>query len=124
MLFRGLTANNDWQFGSGTESYVGGEAAIGLNIKTRLLSFLGNCFFDIAAGINWFIYLGTPGQSQQILLSTQAVILQSYGVTKVNSVTLNQNKSGQAVLTFNINDIYSTNYQQSLIVQSPNQGQQ
>lgn len=123
MLFRGLTSNSDWQFGQGLESYVSGEQAIGLNIKTRLLSFLGNCFFDNLAGINWFVYFGTPGQQQQILLSTQAVILQSYGVTKVNSVLLNQLSNGTAILTFNINDIYSQNvpYSQTLQVNSPAQ---
>lgn len=124
MLFRSIDSNGDWNFGLGLESYVSGEQAIGLNIKTRLLSFLGNCFFDILAGINWFVYFGTPGQTQQILLSTQAVILQSYGVTKVNSVTINQLPNGSAILTFNINDIYSPNvpYSQTLQVNSPAQG--
>lgn len=123
MLFRGLKANNDWQFGQGTESYVSGEQAIGLNIKTRILSFLGNCFFDVLSGINWFVYFGTPGQSQQMLLSIQAVILQSYGVTKVNSLTLNQLPNGSAIITFNINDIYSSTvpYSQTLQVNSPAQ---
>lgn len=123
MIFRSLDSNGDWNFGQGLESYVSGEQAIGLNIKTRILSFLGNCFFDMLAGINWFIYFGTPGQRQQIILSTQAVILQSYGVTKVNSVTLNQLDNGSAILTFNINDIYSPTvpYSQTLQVNSPAQ---
>lgn len=123
MIFRSLDANNDWSFGQGLESYVSGEQAIGLNIKTRILSFLGNCFFDMLAGINWFIYFGTPGKSQQIILSTQAVILQSYGVTKVNNVTLNTLANGSAILTFNINDIYSPTvpYSQTLQVNSPAQ---
>ena len=125
MLFRGLDANNDWQFGRGLESYVSNEQAVGLNIKTRILSFLGNCFFDILAGINWFVYFGTPGQSQQILLSTQAVILQSYGVTKVNNINLNQKPDGSAIINFNINTIYSQTapYSQTLQVNSPAQGQ-
>ena len=124
MIFRGLDSNGDWQFGQGLQSYVSGEAAIGLNIKTRLLSFLGNCFFDMLAGINWFIYFGTPGQQQQILLSVKAVILQSYGVTKVNNVTLNELSNGSMILTFNIFDLYSpsTPYSQSLQVNSPTQG--
>ena len=103
-----------------------GEQAIGLNIKTRILSFIGNCFFDMLAGINWQIYLGTPGQQQQIILSVQAIILQSYGVTKVNNVTLNENARGQALLTYNINDIFSPTvpYSQNLQVNSPvQQGQ-
>ena len=125
MLFRALDANGDWQFGQGTESYVSGEQAIGLNIKTRILSFLNNCYFDMAAGINWLFYFGVPGQQQATLLSIQAVILQSYGVTKINSVTLNQDRNTRkAIITFNIYDLYSPNvpYSQTLQVNSPTQG--
>lgn len=117
MLFRGLDSNGDFQFGQGTESYVFGEAAIGLNIKTRLLSFINNCFFDMAAGIDWFTYLGLPGKQQQTLLSIRANILQAYGVVSINSVTLNLNdQTRTANITFNISTIYSQNYIQSLQV--------
>lgn len=120
MNFRALTPQNDWQFGNGTESYAYGEQAIGLNIKTRLLSFINNCFFDMGAGIDWFTYLGLPGKQQQTVLSVQASILQAYGVVSVNSVTLNLNdQTRAAVLTFNINTIYSQNYVQSLEVIPP-----
>ena len=124
MIFRSLDASHDWNFGQGLQSYATGKAAIGLNVQTRILSFLGNCFFDTLAGINWLIYFGTPGQTQQILLSVQACILQSYGVTKVNSVTLNETLAEGVILTFNINDMYSKNapYSQSLQVNSPGQG--
>lgn len=123
-MFRSLDASHDWNFGQGLQSYVTGEQAIGLNIQTRILSFLGNCFFDTLAGINWLIYFGTPGQTQQILLSVQACILQSYGVTKVNQVTLNESATKQITLTFNIYDIFSPNvpYSQTLQVNSPVQG--
>ena len=117
MIIRALDINVDWQFGLGTESYNFGEAAVGENIKTRVLSFLNNCFFDMGAGIDWFTYLGVPGQSQQTLLRVQAVILQSYGVVKVNSVSLNINPNTRiASIQFNINTIYSQNYQQNLQV--------
>jgi hypothetical protein len=124
MLFRSLDSSHDWNFGQGTESYVSGEQAIGLNIQTRILSFMGNCYFDMLAGINWFIYFGTPGKQQQTLLSVQAEILQSYGVTKVNSVTMNETDTGGVILTFNIYDIYSPTapYSQTLQVNSPAEG--
>ena len=124
MMFRSLDINHDWNFGQGLQSYVSGEQAIGLNIQTRILSFVGDCFFDMLAGINWFIYFGTPNQTQQTLLSVQACILQSYGVTKVNSVTMNETSAGSLYLTFNIYDIYSQTapYSQTLQVNSPGQG--
>lgn len=114
MNIRAIDANGDWQFGLGIESYLSGEAAIGENIKTRILSFLNNCFFDMGAGIDWFTFFGVPGQAQATLLSIQAVILQSYGVVKINSMILNLNDQTRvAVITFNINTIYSQNYTQT-----------
>lgn len=114
MNIRAIDANGDWQFGLGSESYNFGEAAIGENIKTRLLSFLNNCFFDMGAGIDWFTYFGVPGQAQKTLLNIQAVILQSYGVVKVNSLNLNLNeRTRSALVTFDIQTIYSPSYQQT-----------
>lgn len=125
MLFRSLDASADWNFGQGIQSYAVAEQAVGLNIKTRILSFLGDCFFDMLAGINWDVYFGTPGLQQQTLLSIQAVILQSYGVTRINNITLNPAPNGGANITFNIFTIFSkgTPYSQTLQVNSPAQGQ-
>lgn len=124
MLIRALDASHDFQFGLGTESYNFGEAAIGENIQTRILSFLNNCYFDMGAGIDWFTFLGVPGQSQQTLLRVQAIILQSYGVVKVNSLSLNIDPlTRRGFLTFNINTIYSQNYVQNLqVINYANQG--
>ena len=124
MMFRNLDSNSDWQWGQGLQSYVGGQQAIALNVKTRLLSFLGNAFWDVLAGINWFVYFGTPGQSAQILLSTQAVILQSYGITKVANVFLSTVNGVTANLQFNAYTIYSQTqpYSQNLQVALPGQG--
>ena len=41
MTFRNLTAENDWIWGTGKNSYVTENQEIALNIKTRVLSFLG-----------------------------------------------------------------------------------
>lgn len=117
MIFRALDVNSDWTFGKGTENYLYGNAAIALNIKTRLLSFLNDCFFDMNAGLDWFTYLGTPNQSQQITLKVKAVILQSYGVVGVNNLTASINRSGRIIsLQYNINTIYTTQYVENLQV--------
>ena len=117
MIIRAIDSSNDWQFGKGTESYNFGVAAISENIKTRLLSFLGNCFFDAAAGIDWFTYFGVPNKSNEIVLRARAVILQSYGVLSVNSISLNaSNISRKATLTYSINTLYSQNNVQTVEV--------
>jgi len=117
MIIRALDINHDWTFGKGKENYLSAQLAIAENIQTRILSFFGNCFFDMSAGIEWFTLLGTPNSDQQILLNVRAIILQSYGVVSVNSLTLNStNSSRRATLTYNINTIYTQNYTQTLEV--------
>lgn len=120
MIFRALGTDNDWTFGKGKESYLFNQAAVAQNIRTRLLSFLNDCFFDMNAGVDWFLYFGTPGKNQEIILKSRAVILQSYGVVSVNSIDLNVNRVTRAsVLTYNINTIYTINYSENLQV-NPN----
>lgn len=117
MIVRALTPDHDFTFGKGTENYLFGQAAVAENIQTRILSFLNNCFFDMAAGIDWFTYLGVPNKNQEIILRVRAIILQSYGVVSVNSIQLNAvNATRRAVLTYNINTIYTKNYTQTLQV--------
>ncbi len=117
MMIRALDISHDWTFGKGKENYLTGQLAIAENIQTRILSFLNNCFFDMGAGIDWFILLGTPNTEQQITLNVRAIILQSYGVVNVNSINLNfiQN-SRKAVLTYNIDTMFTQNYNQTLQV--------
>ncbi len=117
MIFRALGTDNDWTFGKGKENYLFDQNAVSLNIKTRLLSFLNDCFFDMEAGVDWFTYFGTPNKNEEIVLRTRAVILQSYGVVNVNSVSLVVNRvTRAALLTYNINTIYTINYTENLQV--------
>lgn len=117
MIFRSIDGQGDWQFGKGKESYQYGQGAISLNVKTRLLSFLNDCFFDMNAGIDWFTYFGLPNKNDEIILRSRAVILQSYGVVSVNSILLNQDRNlRNAILTYSINTIYTVNYQENLQV--------
>lgn len=115
MIFRALTIDYDWEFGKGIQSYLKDTQAIGMNIRTRLLSFLNDCFFDSQAGIDWIRLLGTRSTKEEIILNCRAIILQSFGVTKVNSISsefTNRNLS----LTYEINTIFSQGFSDSLEV--------
>jgi hypothetical protein len=118
MIIRALDISHDWTFGKGGENYLSGQLGIAENVQTRILSFLNNCFFDMGAGIDWFTYLGVPNKSQEIILRTRAVILQSYGVVSVNSINLSQPNVNRrnAILTYSINTIYTQNYTETLQV--------
>lgn len=109
MIFRNLDSTHDWTFGSGVGNYISGNAAIGLNIETRLLSWLGDCFFDTGAGIDWANRLGMKNQKALLELDLRRIILQSYGVTGI--VSFYVSVVGRALTAnYTINTIYSKNY--------------
>lgn len=85
-MFRGLDKDGDWQFGKGKQSYVTGENEIALNLKTRILSFFRDCFFDANSGIDWWNLLGT-NKKTEIVESVRAVIASTDGVRKINNVS-------------------------------------
>jgi len=88
MIVGALDKQNDWIFGKSLNDYLSGQAAVIQNIKTRLLCFLGDCFFDITAGVDWFTFLG--GSKNQIALraNISAVILNTTFVTGINQLSI------------------------------------
>lgn len=110
MSIRNLDENHDWTFGSGRSNYLNYNAEIGLNIETRLLSFLGDCFFDTDAGIDWFNLL-EYNRSAQLQSSVEKTIAQTDGVVKVNNVDILTNADRTLTLQYSVTTIYSTNYQ-------------
>lgn len=112
MIFRAIDGTSDWSFGNGVQSYFRNENAIAANIKTRLQVWLGECFFATADGIDWRNLLGgkNPAAQQGIVLQCRTVIVQSYGVVRVNSVTPTFNAASRALtVTYNIDTIFSRN---------------
>jgi hypothetical protein len=115
MKFRSLTGIGDWNFGQGLESYATENNAIAFDVKTSILSFLKDCWFDPSAGIDWLRLLGTPGTQNEIQLTVRGIILQCYGVTAVNSVSALVNGRSLTV-TYNINTIFTQNYSNTVVV--------
>lgn len=82
MRVRALDSDNDWTFGKGANDYKRDLHAVAQNIQTRLSSFLGDCIFDLGAGIDWFNLLG--GKDQIALnLAISSVILNTKNVTGI-----------------------------------------
>ena len=113
MTFRGLTATGDWTWGNGVQNYLTAEAAIEANIQTALQIFLGECFWATGFGVDWITLLSSAGEAQtaaNIILQTRTIIIQSFGVTSVNSVRPSFNSSNRHFsLTYNISTIYAVN---------------
>lgn len=113
MIIRNLDANHDWIFGAGLGDYINGNPAIGLNIDTRLLSWLNDCFFDTQAGIDWANRLGSKNQRTLLENDLKRIILQSYGVTGIVAFsTVLTGRSFRAA--YNINTIFSQGFQATL----------
>lgn len=82
MRFRGIDTNGDWVFGKGRNSYLTGNEALMMNIKTRLLEFVNDCFWDMDKGIDWWTLLGGK-DLKKILVDVQRTILRSYQVKRI-----------------------------------------
>lgn len=82
MRFRGVDNTGDWVFGKGRNSYLTDNKALMMNIKTRLLEFLGDCFWDTEKGIDWWNLLGEKNL-KKILVDVQRTVLRSYQVSRI-----------------------------------------
>ncbi len=111
MIIRKVDGANDWLFGKGLSDYARDELAVQENIQTRVLSWLGDCFFALQEGVDWKSRLDV-GQEQAILDDVKAVILQSFGVVAVNSIvgTFNS-RSRLFTIEYQIQTIYSPSFE-------------
>lgn len=114
MSFRNLDSNHDWTFGSGKSNYVIENQEIALNLETRILSFLGNCFFATDEGIDWFNLLDYRYQDR-LENSVQEVVKNTPGVTGINSIDVLIGANRQIRIAYDIQTIYSSSYTGELV---------
>ena len=107
MGFRNLDDNHDWTFGVGRNNYVIENQEIELNIETRVLSFLGDCFFAITEGIDYWNLLEYNKQDQ-LENAVMNTIAQTDGVQKVENVDILLGSNRHITLSYTIYTIYST----------------
>ncbi len=106
-MIRALTSTGDWTFGAGINNYATGNAEVAINIQTRLLSFLGDCFFDTGAGIDWFNLLGSKNQVA-LQLAVAAVILNTANVTGGLQLSVTYNELTRALsIVYQVQTTYS-----------------
>ena len=88
MMIRALDANGDWTFGKGKSSYKRQQLALNQNLKTRLLEWKGDCFFDNEAGVDWKNRLAKADQASPLQEEIRVVILKTDGVAAVDNLDL------------------------------------
>lgn len=115
MIFRNLDENGDFTFGRGIANYTTRQQAVGLNIRTRLLSWFGDCFFDQTAGIDWYNRLGSKNQQALLEADIRRIILQSEGVTGILSFDVIITGRSFTV-NYSVETIYSKSYQDTISI--------
>lgn len=106
MRVRALDADHDWTFGKGQNNYLSRNAAVVQNIDTRLNSFLGNCFFDNGAGIDWFSYLGGSKDTGALSLAISSIILKTTDVTGIRQLSISL-VNRQLIVRYRVQTSYS-----------------
>lgn len=106
MIVRAIDNTGDWTYGQGIQDYRSGNDAIAQSIRTRLSSFLGNCFFAVNDGIDWFNLLGKNNQVA-INLSVSACILNTTGVTGIQQLSVNVSTQRNINIQYRVQTVYS-----------------
>lgn len=109
-IFRGITRDGDWTFGKGRASYFRNDLAIRTDIETALKIFLGEIFWDLGTGVDWWNLLGgkNPAAQAGIILQTRQVINKVDGVVRINKVNSSLDVSTRKLtVTYNVDTIFS-----------------
>lgn len=110
MRFRIIDDNDDWTFGRGIQSYAQELQALMLNLKTRILSWVGDCFFDTTANIDWKNLLGVNTR-KQIENAVKATTFKTPGVLRINSINIDVDTQRSATIQMVIDTVYGRNVQ-------------
>lgn len=109
MSFRNLDVNHDWTWGNSKNNYVIENQEIALNLKTRILSFLGDCFFATDEGIDWWNLLDYRYQDR-LENSVSEVVKNTPGVTAINSIDVLIGSDRNIRIAYDINTIYTQSF--------------
>jgi len=110
MIVRSLDDDHDWNFGKGRQDYLGGVEAIMQMIETRLYEFLGDAFFAMQEGIDWFNLL-SGNTKLELDLVISARILNTAGVTGIQQLSSDLNRTTRSLtVSYQVQTIYSTAY--------------
>ena len=106
MRVRALDINNDWTYGKGKNNYLSGMDSIRQKIQCRLKMHVGECWFDLTAGVDWFGLLGGK-DLVSLRLSISSTILNTTGVQGITQMTFELDPSTRAVTgTYQVQTIY------------------
>lgn len=114
-IIRSINSSGDWNgWGTGRSAYISGNGQVAQNIGCRLRTILGECFFATNAGVNWYVFLGYPGQQASLQLAIASIIANTQDVVNIASASININTAARTfVVTYTVNTIYTNNFSSS-----------
>lgn len=121
-IFRSLDAGGDWVFGQGLGSYLTGEQAVAIDLKTALFCFLNDACWNMEFGIDWVKYLGGKGTMNAILLACRQMIASRLNIVAIISLSATLNDvTRQLTLVYNVATTFSRSLISSVQVTIPTQ---
>lgn len=117
MIVRSVDDNNDWNFGRGRNDYKRDRLAVMQNVQTRLQEFLGDCFFNTVAGIDWLNLLGSK-DIEALKLRISSVIINTEDISGLIQTSIRVSETRKLFITYEADTIYgSINDEFSLNIQ-------
>ena len=110
MIFRIVDSDGDWTFGKGKQDYAKNLQALKLNLQTRILSWVGDCFFDLDAGIDWKNLLGY-NTKKELASAIKDTAFRTEGVIKVNDISIEVDNTRTADVELSCNTVFGSNIQ-------------
>lgn len=107
ITIRALDNTGDWTFGAGLSNYAQNNAAVALDIQMNLNMFLGDCFFQRTAGIDWWNLLGGKDEVS-INLAVNGALLSTTGVTGILQTNISLTTTRLLTIQYNVQTVYST----------------
>ena len=104
-----INNENDWSFGGGLSDYLSQSDEIKQNVKTRLQSWVGDCFFARLDGVNYSAFM-EKGNEDLLENDIKRVIMQTYGVAQVEEISVNIDVDRSLNCSYTIIDIYSNKW--------------
>ena len=107
MIIRTIDQDGDWTFGNGIGSYRRNLLALTQDLETRLKEWVGDCFFNVEGGIDWYNRIGSNNR-RELQQDIKVLILQTEGITGVINLSLDYKSTSRNLnLTYSITTIYS-----------------
>lgn len=107
--------NNDWMFGNSLLNYyIDNDKGVAQKIKTKILEWYDDCFFNATAGIDYRTRLGFKGQQNLLVNDIRRIIASVEEVVLINSLDTDINDRSISI-NYSVYHIFSSQLLQEVV---------